>query len=147
MRLQTIIAMTGTNRIGVGGQPMRQRAIPAATMIVVAGLIGVTQARLPRPIRDYRDRVSVETSVIAPLDTTVDWLGARYGARPARESAGIGSNRLGCDFRAAPASTASRCQIWTHQPQGNDQPMCVRRSAWAWGRGRDDILTYRTIRF
>jgi hypothetical protein len=33
-------------------------------MIVVAGLIGITQARLPRPIRDY-DRVSVERSTFA----------------------------------------------------------------------------------
>jgi len=33
-----------------------------ATMIVAAGLIGITQARLPRPIRGYRDRVDVEIS-------------------------------------------------------------------------------------
>jgi len=61
---------------------MRQRAVPAATMIVAASLIGITQARLPRPIKDYRDRlgVGVEMSAIAPLDTPVDWLGARYGA-------------------------------------------------------------------
>jgi hypothetical protein len=51
-------------------------------MIVAASLIGITQARLPRPIKDYRDRlgVGVEMSAIAPLDTPVDWLGARYGA-------------------------------------------------------------------
>jgi len=49
-------------------------------MIVAAGLIGGSQARLPRPVRDYRDRVSVEMSAIAALDTTVDWLGARHGA-------------------------------------------------------------------
>ena len=34
----------------------------AATMIVAASLIGITQARLPRPIRGYRDRVDVEVS-------------------------------------------------------------------------------------
>lgn len=65
---------------------MRQKAVPAATMIVVAGLIGITQARLPRPVRDYRDRVSVEMSAITLLETTVDWLGARNGAS-------IGRNR------------------------------------------------------
>jgi hypothetical protein len=59
---------------------MRHKAVPAATMIVAAGLIGVTHARLPRPIRDYRERVSVETSAIALLDDNVDWLGGRYGA-------------------------------------------------------------------
>lgn len=57
---------------------MRHKAVPAATMIVAAGLIGITQARLPRPIRDYRERVSVEMSTIALLEDTVDWLGARY---------------------------------------------------------------------
>jgi hypothetical protein len=59
---------------------MRHKAVPAATMIVAAGLIGITQARLPRPIRDYRERVSVEMSAIALLDDTVDWLGSRYHA-------------------------------------------------------------------
>jgi hypothetical protein len=49
-------------------------------MIVAAGLIGGSQARLPRPVRDYRDRVSVEMSAIVPFETTVDWLGARYSA-------------------------------------------------------------------
>jgi hypothetical protein len=29
-------------------------------MIVAASLFGITQARLPRPIRNYRDRVDVE---------------------------------------------------------------------------------------
>jgi hypothetical protein len=58
---------------------MRQRAVPAATMIVAASLIGITQARLPRPVREYRERVSVEMSEIAALDTPVDWLGARRG--------------------------------------------------------------------
>jgi hypothetical protein len=54
---------------------MRHRAVPAATMIVVAGLIGVTQARLPRPVRDYRERVSVELSTIALHDTIANWVG------------------------------------------------------------------------
>jgi hypothetical protein len=49
-------------------------------MIVAAGLIGITQARLPRPVRDYRDRVTVETTTIALNDTIADWLGARSGA-------------------------------------------------------------------
>jgi hypothetical protein len=48
---------------------MRHRAVPAATMIVAAGLIGITQARLPRPVRDYRDRVAVEMSAFALHDT------------------------------------------------------------------------------
>jgi hypothetical protein len=58
---------------------MRYKAVPAATMIVAAGLIGITQARLPRPIRTYRERVSVEMSSIAVLEDTIDWLGPRYG--------------------------------------------------------------------
>jgi len=53
-------------------------------MIVAAGLIGITQARLPRPVRDYRDRVNVEMSAIASLETSVDWLGARYGVPSGR---------------------------------------------------------------
>jgi hypothetical protein len=57
---------------------MRHKAVPAATMIVAAGLIGITQARLPRAIRDYRERVSIEMSTIALLDDKIDWLGARY---------------------------------------------------------------------
>ena len=48
-------------------------------MIVAAGLIGITQARLPRPVRDYRDRVAVEMSDIAMHDTMANWLGARAG--------------------------------------------------------------------
>jgi hypothetical protein len=44
---------------------MPRRPIVAATMIVAASLIGITQARLPRPIRDYRDRGGAE---IAALD-------------------------------------------------------------------------------
>jgi hypothetical protein len=59
---------------------MRHRAVPAATMIVAAGLIGISQARLPRPIRDYRDRVSVEMSDMALHDTIGDWLASRFAA-------------------------------------------------------------------
>ena len=59
---------------------MRYRAVPAATMIVAAGLIGISQARLPRPVRGYHDRVSVEELAIALHDTIADWLGARGGA-------------------------------------------------------------------
>jgi hypothetical protein len=58
---------------------MRHRAVAAATMIVAAGLIGVTQARLPRPVKEYRERVSVEMSDIALHDTFADWLGACSG--------------------------------------------------------------------
>jgi len=58
---------------------MRHRALPAATMIVAASLIGITQARLPRPVKDYRDRVTVEMSTIGLNDTVADWLGARSG--------------------------------------------------------------------
>jgi hypothetical protein len=54
---------------GLGDNTMRHRAVPAATMIVAAGLIGITQARLPRPVRDYRDRVAVEMSAFALHDT------------------------------------------------------------------------------
>jgi hypothetical protein len=46
-------------------------------MIVAAGLIGVTQARLPRPVKDYRERVTVEVSDIALHDTIANWLGVR----------------------------------------------------------------------
>lgn len=56
---------------------MRHKAVPAATMIVAASLIGITQARLPRPIRDYRERVNVEMSTIALLEDTIDWFGPR----------------------------------------------------------------------
>ena len=51
-------------------------------MIVAAGLIGISQARLPRPVRDYHDRVNVEMSAITLHDTIADWLGARSGAHP-----------------------------------------------------------------
>jgi hypothetical protein len=47
---------------------MRDRAIPAITMIVAASLIGVAQARLPRPIRVDRDRVNVEMSAFTRFD-------------------------------------------------------------------------------
>jgi hypothetical protein len=65
---------------------MRHKAVPAATIIVAAGLIGITQARLPRPIRDYRERVSVEMSTIALLeDTSIgsgrDTAGGRFRGR------------------------------------------------------------------
>jgi hypothetical protein len=49
-------------------------------MIVAAGLIGITQARLPRPIRDYHDRVSVETSAVALHGTIANWPRAHSGA-------------------------------------------------------------------
>jgi hypothetical protein len=64
-------------QMGLGDNTMRHRAVPAATMIVAAGLIGITQARLPRPVRDYHDRVLVEMSAIAQHDTIANWLGAR----------------------------------------------------------------------
>jgi hypothetical protein len=67
--------------MGLGDNTMRYRAVPAATMIVAASLIGITQARLPRPIKDYRDRVVVETSAIALHDTIANWFGAHPAAR------------------------------------------------------------------
>ena len=51
---------------------MRDKAIPALTMIVAAGVIGVAQARLPRPIRLDRDRVSVEMSATTRFHPIVD---------------------------------------------------------------------------
>jgi hypothetical protein len=69
-----------------GTTPMRHRAVPAATMIVAAGLIGITQARLPRPVRDYHDRVAVEVSTVAMHDTIANWLGARSGAPRGRQT-------------------------------------------------------------
>jgi hypothetical protein len=71
-------------RPGLGDNTMRHRAVPAATMIVAAGLIGLTQARLPRPVRDYHDRVGVEMSAIALNDTMTNWLGVR-ASRPSSE--------------------------------------------------------------
>src|SRR5262245_44869938 len=53
------------NPMGIGD--MRNKAIPALTMIVAAGVIGVAQARLPRPIRVDRDRFNVEMSAITRL--------------------------------------------------------------------------------
>ena len=64
----------------LGDNTMRHRAVPAAAMIVAAGLIGITQARLPRPVRDYHERVAVEMSAIALHDTIANWLGARATA-------------------------------------------------------------------
>lgn len=61
----------------LGENTMRHRAVPAATMIVAASLIGITQARLPRPVRDYRDRVAVEMSAIALHDTIANRLAVR----------------------------------------------------------------------
>jgi hypothetical protein len=59
---------------------MRHKAVAAATMIVAAGLIGISQARLPRPVRNYHDRVAVEMSAIELDDTIANWLGARSSA-------------------------------------------------------------------
>jgi len=59
--------------MGLGDNTMRHRVVAGATMIVAAGLIGFTHARLPRPIRDYRDRVSVEMTEIAAIDVMLDW--------------------------------------------------------------------------
>ena len=73
--------MSFRNSRGVGDDNMRHKAVPAATMIVAASLIGISQARLPRPIRGYRERVGVEMSTIALLEDTVGWLVARYGVR------------------------------------------------------------------
>ena len=63
------------NPMGIGD--MRDKAIPALTLIVAAGLIGVAQARLPRPIRVDRDRVNVTMSAITRFDTIVNRRGAR----------------------------------------------------------------------
>jgi hypothetical protein len=46
-------------------------------MIVAAGLIGLAQARLPRPIRHDRDRVNVKMSAITRL------IPSSIGAEPA----------------------------------------------------------------
>jgi hypothetical protein len=73
-------------QMGLGDNTMRHRAVPAATMIVAAGLIGITQARLPRPVRDYHDRVAVEVSAVAMHDTIANWLGARSGAPRGRQT-------------------------------------------------------------
>lgn len=61
-----------------GDNTMRHRAVPAATMIVAAGLIGFSHARLPRPVRDYHDRVAVEMPTVALHDTMANWLAVRF---------------------------------------------------------------------
>jgi hypothetical protein len=66
-------------QMGLGDNTMRHRAVPAATLIVAASLIGISQARLPRPVRDYHDRVSAQTA-IAAHDTIANWPGSRSGA-------------------------------------------------------------------
>jgi hypothetical protein len=48
--------------MGLGDNTMPRTPVVAATMIVAASLIGISQARLPRPVRNYRDRVNVEIS-------------------------------------------------------------------------------------
>jgi hypothetical protein len=53
------------NNKGLGDNTVRHRAVPAATIIVAASLIGISQARLPRPVRGYHDRVTVETLAVA----------------------------------------------------------------------------------
>jgi len=52
---------------------MRDRTLPAWTLIAAAGLIGITEWRLTRPVKDYHDRVTVETSAIALHDTIASW--------------------------------------------------------------------------
>ena len=52
---------------------MRHRAVPAATLIVAAGLIGICEGRLTRAVKDYHDRVTVEVSPIALHDTVAGW--------------------------------------------------------------------------
>jgi len=52
---------------------MRHRAVPAATLIVAAGVIVITEGRLTRPVKDYHDRVTVEMSPIALHDTIASW--------------------------------------------------------------------------
>jgi hypothetical protein len=54
-------------QMGLGDNTMPRRPVVAATMIVAASLIGITQARLPRPIRDYRDRGGVEIAAVDVL--------------------------------------------------------------------------------
>jgi hypothetical protein len=68
---------------------MRHRAVPAATMIVAAGLIGITQARLPRPVRGYHDRIAVEMQSIALHDTFANSLAARACAQVHRQMLGL----------------------------------------------------------
>jgi hypothetical protein len=63
----------------IAGDIMRQKAVPAATLIIAASLIGITQARLPRPVRDYRDRVNVEMPAVGHHEATATRLGSRIG--------------------------------------------------------------------
>ena len=58
-------------KMGLGDNTMPRRPIVAATMIVAASLIGITQARLPRPIRDYRDRGGAEIAAVDALGAGV----------------------------------------------------------------------------
>jgi hypothetical protein len=53
--------------MGLGDNTMPRKPVVAATMIVAASLIGITQARLPRPIRDYRDRGGAEIAAVDGL--------------------------------------------------------------------------------
>jgi hypothetical protein len=62
------------------GNTHASQSCSAATMIVAAGLIGITQARLPRPVRGYHDRIAVEMSAIALHDTIANSLAARPDA-------------------------------------------------------------------
>jgi len=48
---------------------MRYRAVPVATIIVAAGLIAMTQWRLPRAVKDYHDHVTIEMSALELHDT------------------------------------------------------------------------------
>ena len=66
-------------RWGWGDNTMRHRAVAAATMIVAAGLIGITQARLPRAVRGYHDRVGIEMSTFALHDMMPGGPGTRSG--------------------------------------------------------------------
>jgi hypothetical protein len=52
-------------------------------MIVVAGLIGSTQWRLPRAVKDYHDRVTVEESALGLHDTIASypWNALRHAMR------------------------------------------------------------------
>ena len=62
------------------GDNMRQKALPALTIIEAAGLISITHARLTWPIRDYRDRVDVSDNrdrVDVEMSATIDRFGVR----------------------------------------------------------------------
>ena len=71
--------------MGLGDNTMRHRAVPATAMIVAASMIGITQARLPRPVRDYRERVIIEMSAIALHDTIADRFGVGSAAAFGRQ--------------------------------------------------------------